>query len=102
VDPQPPFESPFLGRRLSPEERAAELAAEDREYRRRRRRRWGWALTGCLGSAAVGVALLGYAFHTADAGWGQVAFWGGLPVGNLGWFVTLVLTYLEADANGDL
>ena len=60
------------------------------------------ALAGCLGSTATGGALIGFALHTADEGWGQVAFWGGLLVGNLGWFVTLVLTYLEADADGDL
>lgn len=96
------FQSPFLGRRQTPEERAAELAAAARAYRRRWRRRWLRVLAGCAGSTAGAIALIGYALHTTDKGWGQIAFWGGLLLGNLGWFVTLVLTYLEAEADGDL
>jgi hypothetical protein len=97
-----PFESPFLGRRLSPAERAAELTAAERAFRRRRRRRWARALAGVGASLAAGLALIGYALHTADEGWGLIAFWGGLLVGNVGGFVTLLLTYMEAEANGDL
>ena len=83
------------------EARAAQLAADDRAYRRRRLRRLLWRILGCLGSAAAGVGLMGLGFHTRDSGWGEIAFWGGLLVGYGGIFATLLIAYQQAQEEGD-
>ena len=85
----------------SPEARAAQLAAEERDHRRRRLRRLLWRVLGCLGSAAAGAGLMGLALHTSDARWGEIAFWGGLLVGYGGIFLTLLISYQQAQEEGD-
>jgi hypothetical protein len=81
-------------------ERAAELTALEAEDRRRRRRRWVGAAAGCIGSTTLGAALIGYALHTTDDGWGKIAFWGGLLVGDVGCIASLLAAYLSAEDDG--
>jgi hypothetical protein len=91
------FEIPAQSPSPTPEERAAELAVLEAEDRGRRRRRWVGAAAGCIVSAAMGAALIGYALHTTDEGWGEIAFWGGLLVGDVGCIASLLLAYLSAE-----
>lgn len=55
----------------------------------------------CIGAAAAGLALLGYAVHTTDVQVGQIAFWGGLVIGNGGIFAALIWLYVRAERRGD-
>jgi hypothetical protein len=79
----------------TPEERAAELDAIQREADRDTRRRWIARALGAFGSVVVGLYLMAWGLHLTDPGLASVAFWGGLLVGNLGVFVTLIVTYQQ-------
>lgn len=81
--------------------RARRLADDERAYRRRVWRRRLAQLLGCVGSCAAGLYLLGLSFHLSHPGNARIAFWGGLLVGNLGMFVTLLLAHLDAKRRGD-
>jgi hypothetical protein len=87
---------------LTPEERAAQLAADEREFRRRRRWRILWQALGFFGSCAAGLALVGHAFHTADRAWGEISLLLGILVGNGGIMVTLFLAWRRRERDGDV
>lgn len=98
----PARSSPTFHRVLTPVERAAQLAGDERRYERRRLRRLASAIFGFVGSCAAGLYLVGLGMHLTDPGVARIAFWGGLAVGNGGMLVTLLLAYLSAVQEGDL
>jgi hypothetical protein len=69
---------PWVRRLQSPEERAAQLTAEERAVTLERR----WDLAGTLGicfaSCTIGVLLVGWSVHTTDDRWALPGFWAGL------------------------
>lgn len=65
----------------TPEERAAELAATEREVRRQVRPVYARAVVLCLAWMVSGLALVGWAVHTTDESSGLIAFWGGSSSG---------------------
>ena len=75
----------------TPEERAAELARYEQLTNRDIRRAFLAAIGGCFVWAAAGLALMGWAFHTTNREYGEIAFLGGLLVGYTGIVVTLAL-----------
>lgn len=85
----------------TPDERAAELDALQRAADRDTRRRWMARAVGAFGSVALGLYLMAWGLHLTDQGWANIAFWGGLLLGNLGVFITLLVTYRQAVADGD-
>jgi hypothetical protein len=87
-------------RRLSLEERAAELARAELLVRRDIRRAFLGALLGCAASLAVGLALMGWAIHTTDPALGQIAFLSGLILGYTGIVTTLARYYLRGEREG--
>lgn len=84
----------------SPEERAVQLAMEERELKARLRTWWATRLFGVLGSCGAGLFLIAWSMHTTNHRWAGVAFWGGLLLGNLGIFLTLMVTALQANDEG--
>ncbi len=85
--------------RRAREARNAELSDEtDRRYRRRLLRLWlawiGWYLLGTF-------VLLGSFGVEGDAK-GNLLFWLGLSIGNVGAFLTVVLFLVSATRQGDL
>lgn len=87
---------------LTPVERAAELAAIERQVVRDRRR--DLALAALEGAVSLGVALylIGWAFHTTDQGLGSVALLAGVALGNAGLLLTLVRAHARAAGRGEL
>lgn len=54
----------------------------------------------CLGSCALGLAGIGFAWHTTDHDWGMICWWAGLVVGYSGISTSLVAAYLRAEKRG--
>ena len=84
----------------TPDERAAQLLAEERATTSDVRRAFVIAILGCFWWMIVGMALMGWAFHTTDKQTGQIAFLGGLVVGYTGLTVTLARFYLRGERHG--
>lgn len=87
---------------MSPAARAAQLARELDEHRTIRRRRHLVQGAGLAGAVAVGLGLMGWGLHLDDPGWGGIAFWAGLAVGDAGVLATLLVSYLSASERGEL
>lgn len=77
----------------SPEERAAQLLAMEREVTREERRDVARTLVACALYCLSGVALMSWAVHTTDLRYAGIAFWGGLAFGNAGILLTLAGAY---------
>ena len=92
--------SAWHSKQQTPDERAAELAALDRDVVRAERRLLAETLVGCLACCGVGLFLVSWAVHTSDAGWGGIAFWSGLLIGDAGMFGLLLRHALRSDAEG--
>jgi hypothetical protein len=84
----------------SPEQRAAQLAVEEREVLRLGRWAYFRALLGCLVSLLSGLALMGWSMHTTNQRWAGTAFWGGLLVGYGGITVVLARLYRSGEESG--
>ena len=84
----------------SPEERAAQLAEEERLVTRDIRAAYLRALLGCVASVLIALGFMGWALHTTDPGWGQIAFLTGLLLGYSGLVLTLARTYLRGQDQG--
>lgn len=82
------------------EERAAELARDERLTTGDIRRAFALAVGACFFWLAGGLALMGWAFHTTDRGYGQIAFLGGLIIGYAGMTITLARYYLKGEQSG--
>ena len=84
----------------TPEERAAQLAEYERLTTRDIRRAFGLAIGACLFWMLLGLLLMGWALHTTDREYGEIAFFGGLIVGYSGIVVTLAKYYLRGEQAG--
>ena len=91
---------PDWSRRLTPEERAAELARDERAVRGDIRRAFVGALCGCAFWLTAGLAAMGYGLHTTDRELGQIAFLAGLIVGYSGLTMTLARYYVRGEREG--
>lgn len=84
----------------TPAERAANLAALEKTVRREIRWAYARAVFLCIVSAAIALGATAWSVHTTDEASGQIAFWGGLLVGNAGIMWTLFATYARAVKEG--
>ena len=55
----------------------------------------------CLGSSFLGLFCMAFALHTSDAGYGAIAWWGGMVVGYSGIALSLISAYIRGDRRGD-
>ena len=85
-----PQSAAWRSKQPTTEERASELAALERETVRAERRLLAETLLGCVVCCAAGLFLVSWALHTTDAGWGGIAFWSGLLIGDAGMFWLLL------------
>lgn len=85
----------------SAEERAAALLESERHMDRTRLRDLLLASLFCMASLAAGLFLVGVAVHSTDVGWGTIAFWSGLLVGNCGVLGAAYWLFVRAQARGD-
>ena len=86
---------------LSPSQRAAQLLADERAESRSRRRDYLVALSGAVGSVALGLFLIAQAVHTTDVRTGNVLFWAGLLIGDGGWLASMAWAGYRAAQRGD-
>jgi hypothetical protein len=84
----------------TPAERAAELEALEGTVRRQIRWVYARAVVLCLLSMLLALAAIGWSVHSTDEGSAQIAFWGGLLIGNVGIMWTLLATYNRAIEEG--
>ena len=66
----------------------------ERALVRAERRLLAETLMGCIACGVAGLFLIGWAVHTTDAGWGGIAFWSGLLIGDVG-MVGLLLRHVH-------
>lgn len=87
-------------RPLTLEERAIELEQLERELKKQKRflyLRYGFEYAVWL---VAGLFLLGWSFHTTDSRYANLAFWGGMGLGDAGMLWTLVRARNEAEKIG--
>lgn len=82
-------------RRPTPEERARELLALERQFTREERLATARTLGACFFWMLAGLYLLGLSFHLTDMRYAVTAFYGGLLVGNGGILLSLVMAWLR-------
>ncbi len=79
------------------EEMSVKRAAEAERAQRDR----SWALVraalACVGWCALGLFCLMWSAHTTDVGYGRIAFYGGLVIGNGGILFTLITTFARRE-----
>jgi hypothetical protein len=92
--------APRWARRLTPEERAAELAREERAVNGDIRRAFVGALCGCAFWLTAGLVAMGCGLHTTDPELGGIAFLAGLIIGYSGLTVTLARYYVRGEREG--
>ncbi len=85
-----------FARRRTPEERAEELLALEREAEREERAATARTLISCFAWVLIGLALMSYAVHTTDLRVGGMAYWAGLLLGNGGVLLTLIGAFLRS------
>jgi hypothetical protein len=83
------------------EEMAARRAQEAVEARRDTLRDLALTALQCFLWSFAGIALIGWALHTTDVGYGRMAFWAGVAVGNGGIIFTLLAAYRRGEKRGD-
>lgn len=74
---------------------------EAREADRDRLRDFVRAGLECMGWCALGLFGIAWGVHTTDPALGQMAFWGGLGVGNVGWLFSVLGAYRRGERRGD-
>jgi hypothetical protein len=79
------------------EERAVQRAAQEELAYRDRLWVFIRAALACLAWCGLGLFCLMWSVHTTDVGYGRIAFYGGLVIGNGGILWTLLRTYSRAD-----
>jgi hypothetical protein len=82
------------------EEMSLKRAAEAERANRDTVRSLVLTALSCVGWCAVGLLFLMWSAHTTDVGYGRIAFFGGLVVGNGGILVTLIVAYARAERRG--
>jgi hypothetical protein len=83
------------------EEIARKRARTELDAQRDRRRDMLVTALVCVGWCALSLYLIGWSFHTTDEERGQIAFLGGLIVGNGGIVWTLARAYVRGEQRGD-
>jgi hypothetical protein len=84
------------------EEIGRQREAAEHETRRAVRRTLVRCGVTCIGWMLAGLYLIGWAMHTTDEGYGRVAYYAGVIVGNGGILYTLLATYRRLERRGDL
>lgn len=87
-------------KRAANEERRRELAELERDVSHRVRRLYMQTIGGCMFCCALGLLLAGWSMHTNDPGWGAIALWSGLLVGDGGVLVLLIRHFRRSDELG--
>ena len=82
-------------------ERAAELARFERLAEADQLRALLRSLAECFAWCLIGLFFIAWAVHTPDPGWGRIAFFGGLVIGNAGMLFSLCTAALRAEERGD-
>lgn len=82
------------------EEMSVKRAAEVERANRDTVRAFVLAAVSCVGWCAAGLFLLMWSAHTNDVGYGRIAFYAGLVVGNGGIVFTLITAYSRAERRG--
>lgn len=80
---------------------AQEHLETERSANRESRRALVRACLECLGSCALGLVIMAFAFHTTDPVLGKVYFYGGMVVGYSGILMSLVGAYRRGEQRGD-
>jgi hypothetical protein len=99
LDPHDPAGARWA-RALTPSERAAQLAEEERYATSDARRAFTRALLGCAFWLLGGLTLMGMGLHTTDPELGGIYFVGGLLVAYVGIVVTVARYYLRGEEGG--
>ncbi len=94
TEPREPLSNAGQRDRQRNEARARELLEQERQFIRAQRRLVAETGLGVIASCAIGLYLVGWAVHTTDARLGEVAFWCGLVVGDIG-MVTFLLRHFR-------
>ncbi len=55
----------------------------------------------CVGWCALGLLAIGWSVTTTDQALGELAFWGGIGVGNAGWLFSVLGAYRRGERRGD-
>jgi hypothetical protein len=89
-----------MNKRLYEEMQAKRSAEHDAAERDRR---WAMIRSGllCLMWAALGLVCYAFAFHTTDAGWGQIFKWGAYVITYGGVSYELLRAYRKGESRGD-
>jgi fatty acid desaturase len=82
-------------RRPTPEERARELLALERQFTREERLATARTIGACFLWLVLGLYLLGLSVHLTDKRYAYTAFWAGLLVGNGGILFSLVMAWFR-------
>lgn len=85
---------------LSPEERAAQLAHDEKLVNREVRGAFVGTLLTCGLSLVAGLGLMGLGLHLSDPATGQIAFFAGLVLGYTGIVIALARYYLRGEEEG--
>lgn len=86
---------------LPPRELAARYAAQAHNAERDKRRAFLLGAVLCLAWATLGVLCIMWSVHSRHEVWREVAFWGGLGIGNGGVIFTLLYIYKRGEERGD-
>lgn len=59
------------------------------------------AAVACFAWATLGIAAILWSAHTTNTGWGRIAFFGGVIIGNGGIIFTLLAAWRRGERRGD-
>lgn len=105
IVPKPPTRgritprSPVLQAEL--ERIAQERLAAGHEVERAARWELARVCLECFASCLLGMLSIGFALHTTDLALGQIAFWGGMLIGTVGVFLSVLSAYRRGEERGD-
>lgn len=88
--------------RPSPEERAAQLEADDRVFRREQRRDLVVFVASCVLAVVAGFTGMGIGVAIADRVWGPIIFWSGYVLGCVIWLAGMIYSWQRARERGDV
>jgi hypothetical protein len=80
---------------------AEERLAAGREVEHAARWELARVCVECLASCLLGMLSIGVALHTTDLALGQIAFWGGMLIGTVGVFLSVLSAHRRGEQRGD-